>query len=88
MDVKTEQTNPKSTFLSVLVSFLGILAFILWIHRIPIAWIKDHPNGLGLQGSIIFLIPCLVVGYFKPKYRKWCWGVGALSFLVLIISLL
>jgi len=82
---ETEQTNAKSTFL---VSFLGILAFILWVHLLPITWIKDHPHGLGLQGSIIFLIPCLVVGYFKPKYRKWCWGGAALSLVVLILSLI
>jgi len=85
---ETEQTNAKSTFHAALVSSLGILAFILCVHRIPITWLKDHPHGLGLQGSIIFLIPCLVVGYFKPQYRKWCWGAAALSFLVLIISLL
>lgn len=85
---ETEQTNAKSTFLSALVSFLGILAFILCVHRIPITWLKDHPHGLGLQGSIIFLIPCLVVGYFKPKYRKCCWGAAALSLVVLILSLI
>ncbi|HIJ71871.1 MAG TPA: hypothetical protein HPP87_10985 [Planctomycetes bacterium] len=85
---ETEQTNAKSTFLAVLFSFLGILAFVLWVHRIPITWLKDHPHGPGLQGSIIFLIPCLVVGYFKPKYRKWCWGAAALSLVVLILNLL
>jgi hypothetical protein len=85
---ETGQTNTKSTILSVLVSFLGILAFILWVYRLPITWIKDHPHGLGLQGSIIFLIPCLVVGYVKPKCRKWCWGGAALSLVVLILSLL
>jgi len=85
---ETEQTNAKSTFLAVLVSFLGILAFILWVHLLPITCLKDHPKGTGLQCGIILLTPCLVVGYFKPKYRKWCWGSAILPIVVLILSLL
>jgi len=87
---KTEQ-NRKRTIVSIIISLFIIFIFVLSLRFIPFTpftWLKNHPNSYGLQGSIIFLIPCLIVGLFKPQSRKWCWGVGAIAFIVLLLSLM
>lgn len=84
---ETEQ-NRKTTIIVIIISLIVDLVFELLVYFIPITWVKNHPNSYGLQGSIIFLIPCLIVGLFKPQYRKWCWGVGAIAFIVLLLSLM
>jgi len=80
--------NRKTTIVAIIISFIVNLVFELLVYFVPFSWVKNHPNSYGLQGSIIFLIPCLIVGLFKPQYRKWCWGVGAIAFIVLLLSLM
>lgn len=83
--------NRKTTIVAIIISLFIICIFVLSVRFIPLTlltWLKNHPNSYGLQGSIIFLIPCLIVGLFKPQYRKWCWGVGAIAFIVLLLSLM
>ncbi len=84
---ETEQ-NRKTTIVAIIISFIVDLVFELLVYFVPFTWVKNHPNSYGLQGSIIFLIPCLIVGLFKPQYRKGCWGVGAIAFIVLLLSLI
>jgi len=88
--VKPAETkqNRKTTIVAIIISFVVDLVFELLVYFVPITWVKNHPNSYGLQGSIFFLIPCLIVGLFKPQYRKWCWGVGAIAFIVLLLSLM
>jgi hypothetical protein len=50
--------------------------------------LRNHPQSYGLTGGVIFLIIFFVVGFFKPQWRNWCWGVAGIAFLVLILSLL
>jgi len=47
-----------------------------------------HPHGLGLQLAVDALLILSTVGFFHPKWRKWCWGVGAFAILIVIIQLL
>jgi len=82
------EQNRKTTIFAIIISFILDLVFELLVYFVPITWVKNHPNSYGLQGSIIFLIPCLIVGLFKPQSRKWCWGVGAIAFIVLLLSLM
>ncbi len=80
--------NNKVTILALVISCVAVSAVELSVYLVPLNWVKNHPNSYGLQGSIIFLIPCLIVGLLKPQYRKWCWGVGAIAFIVLLLSLM
>ena len=80
--------NRKTTIVAIIISFIVDLVFELLVYFVPFTWFKNHPNSYGLQGSIIFLIPCLIVGLFKPQSRKWCWRVAAIAFVVLFLSLL
>jgi hypothetical protein len=80
--------NTKTTIYAIIIIFMMILIFVLLVHIGPLSWFKNHPNSYSLQGSIICLIPCLLVGLFKPQWRKWCWGVAGLAFLGIVLSLL
>lgn len=80
--------NAKRIIAATLVSFILILSFELFIHLKPVTWITKHPHSYGIQGSIICLILCLIIGCFKPGWRKWCWGTAAIAFLVGLLSLL
>ena len=84
---KTKQ-NRKTPIVAIIIFLIVDSVFELLVYFVPFTWLKNHPNSYGLQVSIIFLIPCLIVGLFKPQYRKWCWGVAGLAFLLLIVSLL
>jgi hypothetical protein len=81
----------KGTAVSILISLLIICTFVISVWYIPFTpftWIKNHPHSLGIQGSIICLIPCLFFGLFEPRWRKWCWGFAFISFLVGLLLLL
>ena len=86
--VSPNKKNAKTTFAALFISFMMILLFELLVHVGPLSWFKNHPNSYSLQGSIICLIPCLLLGLFKPQWRKWCWGVAGLAFLGIVLSLL
>jgi hypothetical protein len=76
---------------AIIISLLVVCIFELsvWFAPVtPFSWLKNHPNSYGLQGAIVFLVPCIFVGLLKRQYRKWCWGVGLVALLVLILSLL
>jgi hypothetical protein len=87
---KPEETkrNAKMIIFAILVSIVMILVFELFVYFGPFTWLKNHPNSYGIQGSIICLIPCLILGFFKPRWQNWCWGTAVLAFLVLMLSLL
>ena len=83
--------NTKATVVAVIISLIIICIFLLSVWLIPFTpftWLKDHPNSYGLQGSVICLITCLVVGFFKPQWRKWWWGGAIIAFLGVLLSLL
>jgi len=89
---KPAETGQKTkvTIVAIIISLLIICAFELsvWLMPFtPFTWLKNHPRSYGIQGSAICLIPCLVFGFFKPRWRKWWWGT-AIAFLVGLLTLL
>jgi hypothetical protein len=85
------ERNTKRIVAAFLISLLIICAFILSVWLIPFTpftWFRNHPHSYGIQGSIICLIPSFIFGFFKPDWRKWCWGTAAIAFLVGLLSLL
>ncbi|MCK4292144.1 MAG: hypothetical protein KAY65_03025 [Planctomycetes bacterium] len=87
---ETEQDR-KATIAAIIISLFVICIFLLSVWLVPFtpfSWLKNHSKNYALQGSIICLIPCLIVGLLKRQWRKWCWGVAGLAFLVLLVSLL
>jgi len=83
----TEQKAKKILF-PMSISLILIVLFILLVYKLPFTWIVNHQRSYGIQGSIICLIPCLIFGFFNPRWRKWCWGGAGLALLVGLLSLL
>ena len=84
---ETEQ-NAKRIIAAILISLILILLFELFVYFGPVTWFRNHPHTYGIQGSISGLIPCLIFGFLKPRWRKWCWETAAIVFLVGLLSLL
>ncbi len=84
---ETEQKG-KSIIVAVVISFILIILFELFVYKLPITFVTNHPHSYGIQGSIICLIPCLIIGYFKPRWRKWFWGGALIAFLAVLLSIL
>jgi hypothetical protein len=85
------ERNAKRGISAILISLIVICVFELSVWLMPFTpfiWLKNHPNSYGIQGSIVCLVPCLIFGFFKPRWRNWCWGTAGLAFLGLILSLL
>jgi hypothetical protein len=92
-DIKNQKSaetegNAKSIVAAIVISFVMILLFELSVYFGLVTWVKNHPRSYGIQGSVICLIPCLIFGFLKPRWRKWCWGTAAIAFLVGLLSLL
>jgi len=85
--METEQ-KAKRILIATAVSLILIIVFELLVYKLPVTWVINHPNSYGIQGSTICLIPCLIVGFCKPAWRKWCWGAALLAFLAVLLSLL
>lgn len=89
-EAKRHAAEGKSFKLSVVAGLAvgGLLAatFIFFVHRIPWAWLIQHHNSLSLQvgGAAMFVLGS--VGFFVPKWRKYCWGgtgVAGVAFVLL-----
>lgn len=83
--------DAETTIAAIIISLFVACIFevLVWLVPVtPFSWLKNHPNSYGLQPAIVFLVPCIFVGLLKRQYRKWCWGVGLVALLVLILSLL
>jgi len=80
--------DAKGTLVAIAISLILIFLFELLVYIVPITWISNHPHRYGIQGSIICLIPCLILGFFKPVWRKWFWGGAFIAFLAVLLSLL
>jgi Fe2+ transport system protein B len=85
--METEQ-KAKRILIATAVSLILIIVFELLVYKLPVTWVINHPNSYGIQGSIICLIPCLIVGFFKPTWRKWFWAGAVLAFLAVLLSLI
>ena len=84
---ETEQ-KAKRIIAAIVISLIVIVLFELLVYRVPIGWLKNHPNSYGLQGGIVLLILSSIFVLFKPAWRKWYWKTALLALVVLILSLL
>lgn len=77
--------NHKTTIIAIIISLFIICIFEFLVHIVPLTWLKNHPNSYALQGSIICLIPCLILALFKPRSRWW-WGSVFFALLAVLLS--
>ncbi|MBN2034311.1 MAG: cell envelope integrity protein TolA [Deltaproteobacteria bacterium] len=66
----------------------ALVSFLALAHMLPWGWLISHKNTVPLQIGISATFMCSSIGLFVRSWRKWCWGVGCLTFFVMILSLM
>jgi len=72
-----QDANTYATIAAFSLSFNIIAIFEFLVYRIPWQWLVMHPNSYGLQLTFDSIVTLLVLGFFRPEWRKWCWGGSA-----------
>ncbi|MDD5153232.1 MAG: hypothetical protein PHR03_00975 [Desulfovibrionales bacterium] len=71
------------------VSLLLIAGFEAFVHLVPWTWLRNHSNSYGLQGAFDILFALVTFGAFRPRWRKFCWGIsGAFAAVLVILTIL
>lgn len=72
------------------IAFGGIAVgvFLVLTHTLPWSWLVAHKNTIPLQIGASATFMCASLGLFVGAWRKWCWGVGVLTFFVTLLSLM
>jgi len=82
----------EALFMRVLagIAFGGIAVgvFLVLTHALPWSWLVAHKNTIPLQIGVSATFMCASLGLFVGAWRKWCWGVGVLTFFVTLLSLM
>lgn len=75
-------------FAGIAFGGIAVVAFLVLSHILPWSWLVSHKNTIPLQISISATLMCASLGLFVGAWRKWCWGVGVLTFFVTLLSLM
>lgn len=67
---------------------IAVVVFLVLTHTLPWLWLVSHKNTIPLQIGISGTLMCASVGLFVAAWRKWCWGIGVLTFFVTLLSLM
>lgn len=68
--------------------FAVALAFVVITHRVPWTWLIAHKNAIPLQIGVCATLLLASFGLFVGAWRKWCWGVGVISFILTMLSMM
>jgi hypothetical protein len=68
----------------------GLALAFEWVvnSAFPWRWLLDHPQSIGLQACISAVVLFFVAGSIVKEWRKWCFGVGILSFLAVMFHII
>lgn len=75
-------------FAGIAFGGISIGVFLLLTHTLPWSWLVSHKNTVPLQIGVSATLICTSLGLFVGAWRKWCWGVGVLTFFVTLLSLM
>ena len=71
------------------ISLLLISGFEALVYLLPWTWLRTHTNSYGLQGAIGIFFMLATFGAFRPRWRKFCWGIsGAFAVVLVILAIL
>ncbi|MFO8013104.1 MAG: hypothetical protein R6X20_07345 [Phycisphaerae bacterium] len=75
-------------FAGIAFGGIAIVVFLVLTHTWPWSWLVSHKNTIPLQIGVSATFLCASLGLFVSAWRKWCWGVGVLTFFVTLLSLM
>jgi hypothetical protein len=67
---------------------VAMVVFLVLAHALSWVWLISHKNTVPLQIGVSATFLCASTGLFVKAWRKWCWGVGVLTFFVTLLSLM
>jgi hypothetical protein len=72
------------------VAGFGLALIFEWVVNsvLPWRWLREHPQSIGLQACMSAVILFFVAGSIIREWRKWCFGVGILSFLAVAFQII
>lgn len=75
-------------FAGIAFGGIAVVVFLVLTHTLPWSWLVAHKNTIPLQIGGSATLMCASLGLFVGTWRKWCWGVGGLTFFVTLLSLM
>ncbi len=72
----------------IAVGVVAVATFVVLAHALPWTWLVSHKNTVPLQIGMSATFVCASMGVFVRTWRRWCWGVGVLTFAVTVLSLM
>jgi hypothetical protein len=63
--------------LAIVLSLVLIMIFELAVYVLPWVWLRDHANSYGIQVGVDVAVLAIMLGLFKPRWRKVLWVVVA-----------
>lgn len=75
-------------FAGIALGGIAVVVFLVLTHTLPWFWLVSHKNTIPLQISVSATLMCASLGLVVGVWRKWCWGVGLLTFFVTLLSLM
>jgi hypothetical protein len=70
------------------IGVVAVVVFFALAHTLPWTWLISHKNAVPLQIGIAASLFLASMGFFVKTWRSWCWGVGILSVVVTLLSLM
>jgi hypothetical protein len=77
------ERNTRRVWIAVLATCLTFVVLQFIVFQLPVSWLRDHPNGLGLQLSIFLFLLTTSLGIARPESRRWWFGTAFAALLVL-----
>ena len=75
-------------FTGITFGGIAVVVFLVITHTLPWSWLVAHKNTIPLQIGVSATLMCASLGLFVGAWRKWCWGVGGLTFFVTLLTLM
>jgi len=77
-----------SVVAGIATGVVAVVALIVLTHALPWKWLISHKNTVPLQIGMSATLMCASIGVFVDAWRKWCWGVGVLTFSITLLQLM
>jgi hypothetical protein len=75
-------------FAGFTLSICAVIVFLMLTHFLPWSWLVSHKNTIQLRICVSTMFFFAFLGFFVSAWRKWCWGVGVISFVSTLLSLM
>lgn len=80
---RERERGAKRVWIAILAPCLAFMVLQFLVFELPVAWLRDHPNALGLEISIFICLLTTSVGIARTESRRWWFGTAFAALLVI-----